>query len=214
MIDAAVHRFLVARSLTVLRCSVGAVFLWFGLLKFFPGLSPAEDLVVRTFDVLTFDLVPGRAAVVFTAVVECALGTILLTGRWLRVAVYALGVQLLGILAPLVLFPGRLFDGPAPTLEGQYVIKDVVLLAAAMVLAATLKGGHLIRGPRTARPTTRRNGAGSFSADEKLRIVLEAIRDDRSVPEAAAEHHVTPEDLRRWLDEMLEGAATTMSPPP
>ncbi|MBA2495782.1 MAG: helix-turn-helix domain-containing protein [Acidimicrobiia bacterium] len=215
VIDAAVHRFLVARSLTVLRWSVGAVFLYFGALKFFPGLSPAEDLVMQTFDALTFQLVPGRAAVVFTAGVECALGVILLSGQWLRAAVSALGVQLLGILAPLLLFPGRLFDGPrhAPTLEGQYVLKDVILLAAGMVLAATLKGGRLVRGPRTARPTAPRGEAGSFSTDEKLRVVLEAIRDDRDITEVAAEHRITPDDVRRWVDELLAGATATMSPP-
>lgn len=215
VIDAAVHRFLVARSLMVLRCSVGAIFLYFGALKFVPGLSPAEDLVTRTFGLLTFDLVPGRAAVLFTAGVECALGIILLTGRWLRAAVYALGVQLLGILAPLVLFPDRIFHGPyhAPTLEGQYVVKDVILFAAGMVLAATVKGGRLIRGPRTARPTATRGAPGSFSADEKLRVVLEAVREERSATEAAAHHGISADDFRHWRDELLDGAIAAMSPP-
>ena len=56
-----------------------------------------------------------------------------------------LGVQLIGILSPLVLLTARLFDGPhgAPTLEGQYVLKDVILVAAALVIAATVGGGRL-----------------------------------------------------------------------
>jgi hypothetical protein len=66
-------------------------------------------------------------------------------GRALRGAVYLLGVQLVGIMSPIVLLPGRLFAGPhgAPTLEGQYVLKDVIIVGAALVLAATLGGGRL-----------------------------------------------------------------------
>jgi len=67
---------------------VGAVFLYFGALKLFPGLGPAEDLVLRTIDILTFGVVPGRRAVFFTGALESALGLMLLTGRQLRVAIY------------------------------------------------------------------------------------------------------------------------------
>lgn len=51
------------------------------------------------------------------------------------------GVGVLGILSPLVLLPARLFNGPdhMPTLEGQYVLKDVILLAATMVIATTVR---------------------------------------------------------------------------
>ncbi|MGI8730009.1 MAG: hypothetical protein ACR2LK_08495, partial [Solirubrobacteraceae bacterium] len=50
--------------------------------------------------------------------------------------------QMIGVLAPLALFTGRLFAGPynAPTLEGQYVIKDIILVAAGFVVASTLPG--------------------------------------------------------------------------
>jgi len=62
--------------------------------------------------------------------------------------VWLLAVQLIGILAPVVLLTGRLFSGPhhAPTLEGQYVLKDIILVAAGMVIAAgTFRGGRLVR---------------------------------------------------------------------
>jgi uncharacterized membrane protein YphA (DoxX/SURF4 family) len=140
-IELALHRWLVANSLTILRVSVGAVFLCFGFLKFFPGVSPAEDLVVTTTSILTFGLVADSVALVAIAVMECVIGLWLLIGRALRGVIYLLGVQLIGILSPIVLLGDRLFSGPhnAPTLEGQYVLKDVIILGAVLVLATTVR---------------------------------------------------------------------------
>jgi putative oxidoreductase len=149
-LDAAAHRWLVAHSITLLRMSLGAVFLGFGILKLFPGVSPAEDLVKTTTHILTFGLVPGSWALAGVGVLECLIGVCLLSGRALRPAVYLLGMQLVGILSPIVLLTSRMFDGPhhAPTLEGQYVLKDLILVAATLVLAATLRGGRLESTPR------------------------------------------------------------------
>ncbi|MEO7555573.1 MAG: DoxX family protein [Acidimicrobiales bacterium] len=212
IVDAAVHRVLVDRSLLVLRWAVGAVFLYFGALKLIPGHSPAEDLVMQTIKAMTFDLAPGRAAVAFTGVIECALGVLLITGWFRRLTIYVLGLELLGILAPLVLLPSRLFASPVtPTLEGQYVLKDFTLVAAGMVLAATIRGGRLVPGPHSAQPTSR--SAGVVSADEKLRIVLESLRADQSTGAAAAANGITPEEFRRWRDELLDGAVAAMASP-
>jgi uncharacterized membrane protein YphA (DoxX/SURF4 family) len=140
-------RWLIAHSIAILRISLGAVFLGFGALKFFPGVSPAQDLVEHTTDILTFGLIPGPVALVGVATLECLIGLCLLSGRGLRAAVCLLSVQLIGILSPLVLLAARLFDGPhgAPTLEGQYVLKDVILVGAALVIAATVGGAQLTR---------------------------------------------------------------------
>ncbi len=147
------HRQLVRYSVAALRIAVGAVFLAFGALKFFPNVSPAQDLATRTTDVLTFGFVPASVALVTVASLECFIGLCFLLNRWMRVAIWLLAIQLVGILAPLVLLTGRLFAGPygAPTLEGQYVLKDVVLVGAAMVIAAgTFRGGHMVRDNKTA----------------------------------------------------------------
>lgn len=144
-IEAVCHRFLVAHSIAMLRISLGVVFLAFGVLKFFPGVSPAQNLVEQTTHLLTFGLLPAAAALVLVAAMECAIGLCLVTGRLMRPAIYLLGAQLIGILSPLILLTGRLFDGPhgAPTLEGQYVLKDIILVAATLVLAASVTGGRL-----------------------------------------------------------------------
>jgi len=140
--DAAIHRVLLAHSIQLLRIVVGLVFLAFGMLKFFPDVSPAEELTIKTTDALSFDLIPGHIAIVLIASLECIIGLLLIIGRFLRIAIYLLAGQLIGILAPLALFTDRLFNGPhnAPTLEGQYVIKDIILVASGFVVASTLPG--------------------------------------------------------------------------
>lgn len=142
------HHLLVLHSITFLRVSVGVVFLGFGVLKFFPNVSPAQNLAEATTHILTFALVPGSVAIVLIGAVESFIGICMLLGRWMRLAVWLLVGEFVGILSPLVLLPDRLFSGPhhAPTLEGQYVIKDITLVAAGMVIAAaTFRGGRLTR---------------------------------------------------------------------
>jgi uncharacterized membrane protein YkgB len=169
------HGVLVRHSIAALRITVGAVFLGFGVLKFFPHVSPAENLAVRTIDLLTFGLVPWEVGIVAIATLECFIGICLLANRWMRLATWLLAVQLIGVLAPLVLLTGRLFSGPhhAPTLEGQYVLKDVILVAAGMAIAAgTFRGGRLTRDEQHVVParscslpeTARRPGAASSGA--------------------------------------------------
>lgn len=148
-LEGPIHRWLVLRSILILRVSLGAVFLAFGLLKYIPGASPAENLALTTLHLLTFgiigDVIPYSLGLIAIATLECLIGLSLVTGLGVRAALYLLVFQLLGILSPIVLLPDRLFAGPfhAPTLEGQYVLKDVVLVAAAMVLATGFRGAKI-----------------------------------------------------------------------
>lgn len=127
-----------------LRVSLGLVFLIFGVLKFFPGVSPAQDLAIRTVETLTLGVVPGSAALVLTAAMECFVGLTLISGRLLRIGLAVLGVSFVGIMAPLVLFPGEMFADGGPTLVAQYVFKDVVLVTAGLVVAAKALGARLV----------------------------------------------------------------------
>ena len=68
--EATAQRWLVAHSIAILRLSMGAIFLAFGVLKLFPGVSPAQGLVERTIDIRTFRLVPGAAALVIAAAAQ------------------------------------------------------------------------------------------------------------------------------------------------
>ena len=73
-LDLIIVQWLARYSLTFLRIGMGIVFLWFGVLKFFPGLSPATDLAVRTIDMLTFGLIPGNISLILLAILESAIG--------------------------------------------------------------------------------------------------------------------------------------------
>jgi uncharacterized membrane protein YphA (DoxX/SURF4 family) len=132
-------------GLPLMRVALGLVFLWFGALKFFPGMSPAESLAGRTIETLTVGLIPQAAALLMLAVWECVIGLGLLTGFFMRGTLLLLFVQMLGTLTPLLIFPNETFvEFPyAPTLEGQYIIKNAVLIAGAVILGATVRGGRI-----------------------------------------------------------------------
>lgn len=149
-IDQRLTGWLARYSIVILRISLGMVFLGFGALKF-AGASPAEDLAIRTVEKLTLGIVSGDVALFATATAECFIGITLVSGKLLRAGLVVLGVSLAGILSPVVLFFSDLFPG-APTLEAQYVLKDIVLVAAGLVVAARALGARLVtdgpqRGP-------------------------------------------------------------------
>lgn len=135
-------------SVPLMRISLGLVFLGFGMLKFF-GISPAQDLAERTMDALTFGVISGGVAGILVAAMETTVGLTLVTGKQVRLGLALLGISMVGILSPLVLFTGDLFSGPdhAPTLQGQYVLKDFVLLAGGLVVAARELGRRPLAPP-------------------------------------------------------------------
>ena len=137
----------------LLRVSLGIVFFWFGILKFFPGLSPAQDLATRTMDVLFFGLIPANVSILILATWECVIGFGLILGVFMRVTLFLLWLQMLGAITPLLLFPQEVFTRIpyAPTLEGQYIIKNIVLVTAGIVIGATVRGGGMLADPQMRR---------------------------------------------------------------
>lgn len=132
-------------SIPALRVALGAVFVVFGVLKFFPGVSPVEPLVEATWGALSFGLVTGDAAMALTAVLETLAGLLLVSGRFTRIGLVVLAACFVGILSPVVLFPGELFTETGPSLTGQYLAKNVVLIAAALVIASKALHGPSAR---------------------------------------------------------------------
>ena len=141
-----------AHGILLLRVSLGIVFLWFGALKFLPGFSPAQDLAGATIAKLTLGVVEPKIAVEVLAVWETAIGVALVFGFHLRVALGLLFLQMAGTLTPLALFPSLTFTRfpLAPTMEGQYILKNLVLISAAIVVGATTRGGKLVARPLAA----------------------------------------------------------------
>ncbi|MEU9298322.1 hypothetical protein [Streptomyces sp. NPDC048266] len=122
----------------VLRVSVGALYCWFGILKLFPGASAAETVAVKAMTELTLGLLPAGICLTLLALAEAAIGLCLITGRFLRTALTAFFLHMTGVFAALILLAGDMWStyGLVPTLEGQYVIKNIVLIAAGLLVAA------------------------------------------------------------------------------
>lgn len=142
------------RSVTLTRIALGIVFVWFGVLKFFPGMSPAEDLASRTVERLTLGHLHAAPGLYVVASLEVLIGMGLLLGRFVRTSLVLLFVQMAGTMAPLVLFRSETFHvfPYSPTLEGQYIIKNLVLVSAALVVGAALRGGGGAHDSRDASP--------------------------------------------------------------
>jgi uncharacterized membrane protein YphA (DoxX/SURF4 family) len=161
-IDARITSTLARVAIPTLRIALGVVFLWFGVLKFFPNLSPAETLVGRTIEVLTLGVVKPAVSLPVLAAWESVIGLGLILGRGLRGVLFLLALQMAGTFTPLLLFPQETFSSfpLAPTLEGQYIIKNIVLIGAAMVVGATVRGGGLSPEPELT-PAAARGGQGA-----------------------------------------------------
>jgi uncharacterized membrane protein YphA (DoxX/SURF4 family) len=151
-IDLNVTNWMARFGITLLRVSLGVVFFWFGVLKFFPGLSPAQDLATRTIDLLSFGLIPAEISLLILAIWECLIGIGLIFGIFMRVTLLLLFLQMFGTVTPIFFFPQEVFTRIpyAPTLEGQYIIKNIVLVCAGLVIGATVRGGAVVATPRNA----------------------------------------------------------------
>ena len=124
------------RSLTLLRISIGIIYIWFGALKFFHGYSPAEDLAINTINKLTFGLLPQPVNIIFLAIWECAVGLLLISGKWLRTALVFLFIHMVCTFTPLLFFPSVSFKYMPYgfTLVGQYIMKNIIIICAALVI--------------------------------------------------------------------------------
>ncbi|HZG04744.1 MAG TPA: DoxX family protein [Streptomyces sp.] len=127
-------------SFAVLRVSVGLLFLWFGTLKILPGVSPAEDMATRVMGVLTSGRVPADLSRPLLAMLEMLIGAGLVTGLLLRLTLFVFFVHMAGTFSALVVLSHEMWDGSVvfPTMAGQYVLKNVVLVAAGLAVAAHL----------------------------------------------------------------------------
>ncbi len=143
-LDRSITGWMAQHGVTILRIGLGVIFLWFGALKLVPGLSPAEDLVRSTIY-----FVPPDLAQPVLALWEMAIGLGLLLGRYLRVTLLLLFAQMAGTALPLVLLPDVVWTSfpYGLTLEGQYIVKNLVVIGSAIVIGGTVRGGRIISEP-------------------------------------------------------------------
>ncbi len=123
-------------AVPMLRVSLGIVFVWFGALKVL-DVSPVAQLVARTVYWVDPDLfVPALGAF------EVTVGALLLTGRLLRLTLLLFVGQLVGTFVTFLVLPDVTFRDGNPlllTVEGEFVVKNLVLISAALVVGATIR---------------------------------------------------------------------------
>lgn len=124
--------FFVSDSNRFLRWAIGINYLWFGALKFFTGLSPAETLAKDTIRIITLGMIPDDVNLFLLAIWEVAIGLLFLSGKFVRFgAIWAI-IHMVFTFLPLFFFPEVSFTH-APygfTIVGQYIVKNLVFLAA------------------------------------------------------------------------------------
>jgi putative oxidoreductase len=137
-IDARVVGFTRRHGMRILRLALGIVFVWFGALKVF-GASPVADLVASMLSWLPQDL-----AVRGLGVLEVLVGFGLITGVAIRVTLALFFVQMIGTFAVLLVHAPAAFDGNPLrlTLLGEFVVKNLVLLAAGVAIAGAVRSAR------------------------------------------------------------------------
>jgi uncharacterized membrane protein YkgB len=145
-------RRLARNGLFLARIALGIIFLWFGLLKFYPEVQPIDILAEKVLVVVTFHLFRPETCLHVLAFFECLIGLGMLTGRFLRITVLLLFLQMPGTFLPFLLLPHETWvHFPyLPTFEGQYIIKNFVLIAAGIFVGASVRGGRFIANPQIA----------------------------------------------------------------
>lgn len=125
-------------SMPMARLGLFVVFFWFGLLKVI-GLSPASGLVQNLFE-QTIPFMSFGTFIILFGLFECLIGVLFLVPRAERIVMPLLAVHMVTTFMPLFLLPQVTWSGfMVPTLEGQYIIKNLVIIATALGIAAHLE---------------------------------------------------------------------------
>ena len=119
-----------------LQLSLGLVYFYFGILKLFPDLSPAEFYAEQTTLKLSFNLFSIRTSLILVALFECWIGLSFLFGWHKKLTPYLFFIHMFGTFTPLFFFPELTFKITpfAPAFEGQYIIKNIVFIAAGVCI--------------------------------------------------------------------------------
>ena len=124
------------QTIKLIRLSLGIIFLWYGMLKFFPTLSPAEALATQTIDILFFGLISPSVSIKLLAILEVSIGIGFLFGFYTRVVVVVFIGHMICTFAPLFILPELSFTHApfAFTLVGQYIVKNIVFILAGILI--------------------------------------------------------------------------------
>ena len=131
-IDKEVTDWLKGHSYNFLKYSLAIIFIWFGILKPL-GLSSSNDLIAKTVY-----FVDPSWFIPFLGLWEIAIGICILFRPLVRIGIFLMALQMIGTFLPLILLPEVIYiKFPfLMTLEGQYIIKNLVLIGAGMIVGS------------------------------------------------------------------------------
>ena len=120
----------------ILHISIGIIYIWFGLLKFFPDVSPAEALAKQTIDILSLGLIPSSISYTVLAVWETVIGILLLLRVYPKYTICLSLIHMLGTFMPLIIISDVTFASSpmSLTLVGQYIMKNLIIVAALLAI--------------------------------------------------------------------------------
>ncbi len=119
------------------RIAIFIIFFWFGILKVL-SLSPASPLVGELLE-RTLPFIQFSDFLIFFGLFEMFIGTLFLVPRFDRIALFLLAIHMITTVMPLFLLPQITWSAfLVPTLEGQYIIKNVLIIALAMGIASRI----------------------------------------------------------------------------
>lgn len=138
-IDFSFHHFTSRYGIILLEISIGIIYFWFGALKLFPNISPAEELAGDTLFYLTLGFIPKTGLLSALAICEMTIGIFLLFRIKHKAVTWILLFHMIGTLSPMLIFPDLIFhDFPFSfTIVGQYIMKNLVIISAALVTHST-----------------------------------------------------------------------------
>ena len=143
-IDVKLIHFFRQISIPTARIGLFLIFFWFGALKVV-GMSPASPLVQALFE-RTIGFMPFATFIICFGVFEMLVGILFLKKGCERIVIPLLFLHMITTFMPLFLVPQATWSSfLVPTLEGQYIIKNLVIIAAAIGIAAHL---HPVAKPR------------------------------------------------------------------
>ncbi|PKP28263.1 MAG: doxx family protein [Bacteroidetes bacterium HGW-Bacteroidetes-18] len=123
-------------TLNLVSISIGIVYFAFGILKFFPHLSPAEDLAEETISKLTFGLVRDEFALISLAIMETLIGVALIIQFKHKVFIQLALFHMAATFLPFIFFPEITFDTSVSSFSivGQYIVKNIIIISALLNL--------------------------------------------------------------------------------
>lgn len=126
-------------KLQLLTISIGIIYILFGFLKFFPNVSPAESIGADTVYAITGGVISYKTGYFLLALLEVVIGLALVSGKFLKWAILAALAHMICTFVPFMMFPDLTLNSEvlAPTLLGQYILKNVILVFALIVIYPT-----------------------------------------------------------------------------